>query len=743
MNDSSATERHSIERLADEFMASYRAGRCPSVEEYVAQYPELADDLRGLLATLVLLERNGSVADSSDEDLIGRQRGSACPAAIGDFIIAREIGRGGMGVVYEAVQQSLGRQVALKVLSLPGLRNASHLERFRREARAAARLQHSHIVPVFDFGAHDGSYYYAMQYVAGDSLDVVIRSLRESRSANGGRRADQNRPSHSLPYSVGSGHGGATASPGTPPLATPAPDTSLSALSDTEFNTSVGRREFYRNVARVGLQAAEALAYAHSEGVLHRDIKPSNLLLDAKGNIWIADFGLAKLEGADELTQSGDFVGTLRYMAPERLEGQSDRRSDIYSLGVTLYELLTLQPFLPNKSRPELVRRIMEESPQAPRSIDGSIPADLETIVLTAIAKDPAARYPRAEQMSDDLQRFLADRPILARRSTALERFGRWCRRNPLVAALAATILLLLVAALAILSTSNAQIRRESQATTKALKERETALLQAQEALGNARAIYGVYAPHQSEDDVLKDLELAVDTDPKSADNLWLRGFEYGFLSRWDEAIRDLTKARPLLRGSKLIKPADRDLFVAMAYVGKGDRDGYRTECKAALEKLSNESKLGERAVLLWMCTVTPDAVDDPTKLADYVAAVLPPGDDSPTHDQLLSAGAGLYRAGRFAEARERIEETLRQVPKETAFRFPMSEVFASLFFAMTEARLGDLEAARTSFTAATNTAQSVQPSCWVEQLEQILLTSEAQSVIASAEASAAASTNK
>jgi len=336
---------------------------------------------------------------------------------MGDFLVVREIGRGGMGIVYEAVQQSLGRHVALKVLSLPGLLHDSRLERFRREARAAARLQHGHIVPVYDYGTHEGTYYYTMQFVPGQSLDLVISQLRKSRSSDTHeikRQADEK---------------------------TPPSDTCATSLSDTEFSTTVGRREFYRRVARIGLQAAEALAYAHSEGVLHRDIKPSNLLLDAKANIWITDFGLAQLEGADELTHSGDFVGTLRYMAPERLEGCSDRRSDLYSLGVTLYELLTLQPFFPHHSRAELLKRIVEDAPQSPRRINPTIPVDLETVVLKAIAKDQAARYQRAEQLAEDLRRFLADRPILARRSTVVERFGRWCRRNPLVASLTTAVI--------------------------------------------------------------------------------------------------------------------------------------------------------------------------------------------------------------------------------------------------------------------------------------------------------------
>ena len=233
-------------------------------------------------------------------------------------------------------------------------------------------------------------------------------------------------------------------------------------MSQTEFTSSHGGREFYRSVARVALQVAEALAYAHSEGILHRDIKPSNLLVDARGNVWITDFGLAKSEGTDGLTQTGDFVGTLRYMAPERLEGWSDRRSDLYSLGATLYELLTLRPFLESDSRGQLLDKILHENPSSPSKFDRLIPRDLETIVLKAIAKEPTARYRTADELAEDLRRFLADRPVLARRSTPSEQFARWCRRNPVVAGLLATVFTLLVGGIAVSSYFAASAAREA-----------------------------------------------------------------------------------------------------------------------------------------------------------------------------------------------------------------------------------------------------------------------------------------
>ena len=179
---------------------------------------------------------------------------------------------------------------------------------------------------------------------------------------------------------------------------------------------SVSGRSFAKEVARVGLQVAEALDYAHGQGVLHRDIKPSNLLLDVQGTVWVTDFGLAKaMADSDNLTNEGDVLGTLRYMAPERFRGQSDARSDVYALGLTLYELLTLRPAFDQDDRDRLIHQVTTEVPPRPRTINREIPRDLETIVLKAIEHDPARRYQDADDLADDLERFLADRPILAR----------------------------------------------------------------------------------------------------------------------------------------------------------------------------------------------------------------------------------------------------------------------------------------------------------------------------------------
>src|SRR5205814_1149458 len=251
---------------------------------------------------------------------------------LGDYRILREVGRGGMGVVYEAEQLSLGRRVALKVLPAHALSGAQRLERFRREAKAAAKLHHTNIVPVFGVGEADGVSFYAMQFIRGEGLDRVLHDVRHLRQPHDGTVAAEAETGTAFGQSVAHSLAAGCFESDPPPVA--APSSSVSGLS------SVGRSDagYYRSVARIALQVADALAYAHKQGVLHRDIKPSNLLLDLQGTLWITDFGLAKAEGTDELTHAGDIVGTIRFMAPERFEGESLPQSDIYSLGVTLYE---------------------------------------------------------------------------------------------------------------------------------------------------------------------------------------------------------------------------------------------------------------------------------------------------------------------------------------------------------------------------------------------------------------------
>ena len=269
---------------------------CGQCEEEVSRLDTMADPV---VADLRRLPALWLASDEPDTEPAGTDERAPLPQSLGEFRIIREIGRGGMGVVCEAYQGSLNRHVALKFLPELG-----DLARFRREARAAGRLHHTNIVPVFGVREHDGRHFYVMQYIAGRGLDQVLKE----RSGDPG---------------------------------------SLARLSD-------------REAALIGVQVAEALAYAHSHGVIHRDIKPSNLLLDDQGTVWVTDFGLAH-DASDTLTltQTGDFLGTLRYLAPERLSGRGDERADIYGLGITLYELICGRPAFAEADRPVLLNEIL------------------------------------------------------------------------------------------------------------------------------------------------------------------------------------------------------------------------------------------------------------------------------------------------------------------------------------------------------------------------------------------------
>ncbi len=450
--------------ILEEFLAGLEVGARPNPEELVARFPEMAEPLKACLSILELLRDAASSLRSS-----GRP---GPPAALenlselgplGDFRLVREVGRGGMGVVYEAEQISLGRRVALKVLPFAAALDARQLQRFKNEAQAAASLHHTNIVPVFGVGCEGDTHYYAMQYIEGQTLAEIIGDSRGGNAC--GRAGSTSEPSDRH----------AAASSATPPTAEP------SAAA------SPGR---FRAAALLGMQAAEALEHAHQLGVVHRDIKPANLLVEsispfaleetgaeAEGvRLWVTDFGLAHYRhGPVGLTVTGDLVGTLRYMSPEQALAQPtgvDHRTDIYSLGATLYELLALEPAFDDRDRQELLRKIALEEPKPVRRVNKAIPLDLETIVLKAMAKNPAERYATARELADDLRRFSRDEPILARRSTPLQRARRWARRHRPVMMSAAVALL---AALAVLAGSVGWIVRDRAAR----QARRTADLQA------------------------------------------------------------------------------------------------------------------------------------------------------------------------------------------------------------------------------------------------------------------------
>ncbi len=377
MTDASSSDRNPVEVLADEFLKRQRGGERPTLEEYCQRHPELAEEIRDVFPMLIQME--GLRSDGADSTTGGLAvQTTTRLTRLGDYRILREVGRGGMGVVYEAEQESLGRRVALKVLPAQSLSDPQQVLRFQREARAAARLHHTNIVPVFGVGQADDHHYYVMQFIPGMGLDAVLEELRRLRRAGGSVNASNDRgrseksakaaavadailtgrftltdPVADAP--VDSGSAETVASPGfdrrgAESNVTPA-SVSLPGGTADSLARSDPDRTFFRSVARIALQVAEALEYANRQGILHRDIKPSNLLLDPKGNVWVADFGLAKASDTEDLTHSGDIIGTLRYMAPERFAGKCDARSDVYALGLTLYELLAL----PRRSRHPIV----------------------------------------------------------------------------------------------------------------------------------------------------------------------------------------------------------------------------------------------------------------------------------------------------------------------------------------------------------------------------------------------------
>jgi eukaryotic-like serine/threonine-protein kinase len=473
-----------LDHLADEFAERYRRGERPSLQEYIDRYPDLADDIRELFPAMVEIEQAEGDRRQTDEP----------PAKtppleqLGDFRILREVGHGGMGIVYEAEQLSLGRHVALKVLPQKMLVDAKAKRRFEREAKAAAKLHHTNIVPVFGVGEHDGLPFYVMQFIAGLGLDEVLHELQRLQPGGPGavspgrlgkltgdeRRVSrrdvsaaevarslltgQFKPAADEQADVAEGTIDQVSAPAAD-NATPADTPNAGRRSDSfSLSSSVvlpgdrsARRpggkppSYWQSVAHLGVQVADALEYAHRQGVQHRDIKPSNLLLDTHGTVWVTDFGLAKADDQQNLTHTGDVLGTLRYMPPEAFEGKTDARSDVYSLGLTLYELLALRPAFGERDRPKLIKQVTTAEVPRLDALNPAIPCDLVTIVQKATDREPGRRYATAGDLAADLQRFLDDEPIQARRVSALEQLARWGRHHPGVAALLGVLALLLV----------------------------------------------------------------------------------------------------------------------------------------------------------------------------------------------------------------------------------------------------------------------------------------------------------
>lgn len=373
---------------------------------------------------------------SGDRPPDGREEGPAgskAPIVLGEFELRREIGYGGMGTVYESWQRSLQRTVAVKVLSRQVGSSPAAVRRFQREAQAAAKLHHPHIVPIFALGEHEGVLYYAMELVDGPSLNAIIAQQRtrqvadtaasdlaETVALNPARQTDGSGEDLAATRALGNG--------------TQIGDSGILLGGASQVTTS---EEYFASVARHIAAIADALDYAHLHGVIHRDIKPHNLLLGADGTLRLSDFGLARLSEQPGVTMTGELVGSPLYMSPEQISGDPskvDQRTDVYSLGATLYEWLTLAPPYPGETRERVISQILTSDPVPPRTHNAAIPVDLETVCLRAMERDPKRRYQCAGDMRDDLRRFLDRQPVHARRLGLVRKTRKLVRRHPVAA---------------------------------------------------------------------------------------------------------------------------------------------------------------------------------------------------------------------------------------------------------------------------------------------------------------------
>jgi len=503
--ESGASQESELARVLDAYLAAIEAGHPIEPHALAAAHPAIAERL---LACLSVLQVAGQVEGQAGSDAALESPGETC---LGDFRMLRMVGRGGMGIVFEAEQVSLRRKVALKVLPFAAALDPQQLRRFQIEAQAAAQLHHTNIVPIFSVGCERGVHFYAMQFIEGQTLAALIHDLRQMAGLDVAPPAEA-AANVNLVEDLVSGR----LAPGLPPRPagervaegrvrgqsawrgflralhgfrqTAMPPGPASPLGSCTHSVSGVRGKervaegrvrgrafpgsaYFQTAANLALQAAEALDHAHRLGIIHRDIKPANLLVDVRGNLWVTDFGLARMQTDSSLTMTGDILGTLRYASPEQASPRReivDHRTDVYSLGATLYELITLHPAYDGADRAELLHNLVFAEPKPPRAVNSAIPRDLETILLKAVAKDVQGRYASARDLADDLRRFLENRPIRARRPTIWDEALKWQRRHPSIVASTAILLVLAVAGLAI---STALIARERATTQNALAD--------------------------------------------------------------------------------------------------------------------------------------------------------------------------------------------------------------------------------------------------------------------------------
>jgi WD40 repeat protein/tRNA A-37 threonylcarbamoyl transferase component Bud32 len=397
-----------LQAVLAEYLQQAEAGRAPDRAALLAAHPDLAAELQAFFANRERFEQAAQPL-RNEVETIGLEARPGTPTRrvtyFGDYILEDEIDRGGMGIVYEARQVKLNRVVALKMILRGELASAADVQRFRAEAEAAANLDHPHIVPIYEVGEHQGQHYFTMKRIEGGNLGRLL---------------------------------------------------------------AAGAADLYRLIALLA-KVARAVHHAHQRGILHRDLKPGNILVDAQHEPHVTDFGLAKRTGGAAgqfaATRTGAIVGTPAYMAPEQARGARDLTTavDVYSLGAILYQVLVGQPPVPSDSGIEVLRQVAEKEPPRPRALRPAVDRDLETICLKCLDKDPARRYRSAESLAEDLERWSRHEPISARPVGAAGRAWRWCRRNPVVAGLLATVLLSIVSGTVLTMLNAVEARRQAE----------------------------------------------------------------------------------------------------------------------------------------------------------------------------------------------------------------------------------------------------------------------------------------
>ncbi|MGB4741607.1 MAG: serine/threonine-protein kinase [Fuerstiella sp.] len=398
--------RQPVEILATQFVEELRAGKRPSVESYAQKFPVHAATIRESFPVLALLEQTRIQTEAA---AFRTNMPEKFPfKKLGRCELLCEIGRGGMGVVFQAREVDSNHIVAVKLLPWRVSVVPEWQKRFEEEARTTAKLRHRNIVPVFRFGQEHGFCYFVMQFVNGIGLDVIIRRLRE---VDGVLYQDEiERMESAKPAGFVSSVA----------MTAIRPETDIDNIEEPRRKRLT--RTSWKSFTQIAIQTAQALRHAHNEGILHNDIKPGNVLLDGGGRVWITDFGLSQPINSNG-SETARVMGTLRYMAPERLLGSHDARSDIYSLGITLYELLTLRPAFAAGNEDDMMSQILDKTPVPPREIEKQIPKGLGTIVLNCISPNPMHRYPHAEALLTDLLKFSNDQKVASLRPSRLANF--------------------------------------------------------------------------------------------------------------------------------------------------------------------------------------------------------------------------------------------------------------------------------------------------------------------------------